>query len=397
MVENLKTFEENNALVPMRGFSDAEFSARLDAAQSAMKQNGIDAVLLMTEPEVRYFTGFQTLFWQSPTRPWFLILPASGKPVAVIPQIGSALMETTWIEDIRTWSAPTPQDDGVSLLIEALGAIVPRRGTLGIMMGHESHLRMPLADFDRLRSELHDVVIKDAATLIQNLRMIKSPAEIEKIAHICGIASQSFESAGSLFHAGQPLIEAFRSFRVECLRRGADDVPYLVGGAGQGGYRDVISPPSARPLQSGDILMLDTGAVFDGYYCDFDRNFSFGPATDRTRQVYDTLYQATDAGLDAARSGSTCRDVLNAMAQVIGVSHSNVGRMGHGLGMQLTEQPSLASFDHTVLREGMVITLEPSLSYGDGQLMVQEENVVITSGAPRLLSHRAPDRIKVLQ
>ena len=85
-----------------------------------MAERGIDALLVCTEPEVRYFSGFLTPFWQSPTRPWFLVVPCSGKPVAVIPEIGVPLMSATWLDDIRSWPAPQPEDEGVSLLAEAL-------------------------------------------------------------------------------------------------------------------------------------------------------------------------------------------------------------------------------------------------------------------------------------
>ncbi|MEC8564579.1 MAG: M24 family metallopeptidase, partial [Pseudomonadota bacterium] len=73
-----------------------------------------------------------------------------------------------------------------------------------------------------------------------------------------------------------------------------------------------------------------------------------------------------------------------------------VGRLGHGLGMQLTEWPSHAPFDNTVLRENMVITLEPSLGYGDGMIMVHEENIVVGDGPPRLLSARAPRDLPII-
>ena len=101
---------------PARGFPAAEFEARLERAQRAMHRAGLTALLLTTEPEVRWFSGFLTQFWQSPTRPWFLVVPARGKPAAVIPGIGAACMGRTWIEDIRTWSSPDPADDGVGLL-----------------------------------------------------------------------------------------------------------------------------------------------------------------------------------------------------------------------------------------------------------------------------------------
>jgi Xaa-Pro aminopeptidase len=368
-----------------------------------MSAKGLSGILLMSEPDVRYFSGFLTQFWQSPTRPWFLFIPVDKKPIAVIPEIGAALMRTTWIDDIRTWGAPAPKDDGISLLQDLLEPLSKHGEKLGVMKGHETSLRMPLGDYERLLSGLPGVEIVDATDILRSLRMVKSAAEIEKIAHICGIASRTFERASDIFHKGQPLAEAFRAFRMECLAQGADDVPYLAGGADQGGYRDIISPPSQRLLESGDILMFDTGATFDGYYCDFDRNFAIEQADDHSRRAYDTLWRATEAGLSAARPGTTCRELFQAMQNVISESEpylddkgGEVGRYGHGLGMQLTEQPSHAAFDETVLEENMVITLEPSLSYGDGLIMVHEENLVVQNGAPRLLSVRATPELPII-
>ena len=120
----------------MRGFHPAEFKTRAQNAQIEMVCEGIDALLLTTEPEVRYFTGFLTRFWESPTRPWFLILPQSGDPIAVIPSIGADLMAKTWVRDIRTWTAPNPIDDGISLLADTLSEVLPKSAKLGIPSGH---------------------------------------------------------------------------------------------------------------------------------------------------------------------------------------------------------------------------------------------------------------------
>ena len=107
-------------MIPERGFPQIEFEQRLEKAQRLMSEKDLDVMFFCTEAEVRYFTGFLTQFWQSPTRPWFLCLPRKGNPVAVIPEIGADCMERTWIEDIRTWSSPHPDDDGVRLLQETL-------------------------------------------------------------------------------------------------------------------------------------------------------------------------------------------------------------------------------------------------------------------------------------
>ncbi|MEM7257006.1 MAG: Xaa-Pro peptidase family protein, partial [Pseudomonadota bacterium] len=383
---------------PARGFNDSEYAARTDNAQRLMRSAGLSGLLLMTEPEVRYFSGFHTQFWQSPTRPWFVFVPASGKPVAIIPEIGADLMRRGWIDDIRTWSAPAPADDGISLLCELLSPLANANATIGVMKGHETSLRMPLADWERLQTTTTGLNIEDATTLLQGLRMVKSAAEIEKLSHICSIGSATFADAPHFISEGTPLEEVFREFKRTALANGADDAPYLVGGAGPGGYTDVISPPSRRALKSGDILMMDTGCTWDGYYCDFDRNWAITRADDNARRAYDVLWHATQAGIEAARTGHTCRDLFNAMSAVIQeIDHSggDIGRLGHGLGMQLTEQPSHAAFDTTELKEHMVLTLEPSLTYGDGLTMVHEENIVIEANGARLLTTRAPQELPV--
>ena len=96
--------------LPPRGFPVEEYERRTTTAQSMLAEQSLDALLVCTEPEIRYFTGFFTPFWQSPTRPWFVVLPLEGRPMAVIPSIGTTLMRGTWVSDIRTWPAPRPAE-----------------------------------------------------------------------------------------------------------------------------------------------------------------------------------------------------------------------------------------------------------------------------------------------
>lgn len=383
---------------PQRGFPTAEFEARVDRAQALMADAGIDAMLLSTEPEVRYFTGFLTPFWQSPTRPWFVIVPAAGQPVAVIPTIGHSLMDTLWISDIRTWPAPEPADDGVSLLSETLNELVPPGGAIGVPSGHETHVRMPLNDLSRVRRGVGERRFVDATDVVRTLRMVKSDLEIEKTRHICGLVSGGFEGLPQLLSAGMTEREAFRAFRIDLLQRGADDVPYLVGASGPA-FDDVIKQPSDRVIEPGDLLMFDTGSVFDGYYSDFDRNYAFGHADDDAHRAYETVWAATEAGLAMLRPGVTTTDLWRAMAEVMeagGSIGNSVGRLGHGLGSQLTEWPSNTGEDNTMIREGMVLTLEPGMSWAPGHMMLHEENVVVRSDGAELLSRRAPAELPII-
>ena len=375
----------------MTDFPRAEYEARLEAANRAMQANNLDAILLASEAEVRYFTGFRTQFWQSPTRPWFVILRRDQTPLAIIPEIGAELMARSDIAEIEAWPAPRPHDDGLSLLKDRLANCQ----RLGVLMGHETTFRMPLNDVFELRAALHAEWI-DATDIIRDLRMVKSDREIAYIRQICGIASQGFARVPEIANTGQSLSSVFREFKRMLLELGADDVPYLVGGVDHPSYDDVISPPDDRPLSNGQILMLDTGATLNGYFCDFDRNYAVGTPTESAQRAYAKLYDATDAAMEMARPGVRACDLFAAMAKSMDTQNSDVGRFGHGLGMQLTEWPSLAAWDETIIRENMVLTLEPSIEVDGGGIMVTEENILITDGAPILLSTRAPKELPVL-
>ena len=367
-----------------QGFTIAEFKARLKRAQGRMDDADLDAILLTTEPDIRYFTGYLTRFWESPCRPWFLVLPRAGDPIAVIPSIGAALMARTWISDIRTWRAPDLDDDGIGLLAETLRTLGPRIGTPS---GLQSHLRMPLDDFGRLNAALPKPIGADAG-ILRSLRLVKSDAEIEKIKTACHIATRAFERVPEIARVGQPLAAVFRDFQRLCLEEGADWVPYLAGAAAQGGYGDVISPADERPLTAGDILMLDTGLVHDGYFCDFDRNFAIGNPSPDVAAGHSRLIEATYAAFEAARLGNTAADLFNVMDKIVtgGAGGSEAGRYGHGLGMNLTEWPSLIPTDHTPLVPGMVLTLEPGIELEPGRALVHEENIVIRENGAEWLS-----------
>ncbi|MEM8554157.1 MAG: Xaa-Pro peptidase family protein [Pseudomonadota bacterium] len=381
---------------PPRGFAEAEFRSRVTRIQAKMQSSGLDAILVTTEPEVRYVTGFLTRFWESPSRPWFVIVPASGDPVAVIPSIGAHLMGQTWLNDIRTWPSPHPTDDGIGLVSDTLAEFTPPKGRIGVPSGAETHLRMPLKAWAELQSRLGARVFAADDDILRDARMVKSPAEIAKSRQACAIANRAFDRVSQIAAEGVPLDQVFRHFQTLCLAEGADWVGYLAGAAGQGGYGDVISPATDTPLAVGDVLMLDTGCVWDGYFCDFDRNFSVGPPMTEVATAHSKLLEATAAAFEAAKPGATAAELWAAIEAVVR-GGPDAGRFGHGLGMQLTEGLSILPHDHTILREGMVLTLEPSVEVSPGRLMVHEENIVITATGAEYLSDPATGDLPVLE
>jgi len=364
-----------------------------------MAEQKLDAIFLTTEPNVRYFSGFFSQFWESPTRPWFLIIPAKGKPIAVIPEIGASGMADTWIDDIHTWASPDPVDDGITLVANVLNSITRRYGRVGATLGIESCIRMPLNNFVALSSKLRSFEFVDVAVQIHQLRSVKSKAEIQKIRRACDLAQAGFSRIPKHARQGKTEREICKQMHIDMLEAGADNVKYLISGSGPDGYDSIIMGPTDRRINQGDILIIDTGAVYDGYFSDFDRNFSFGRPSDVTLQAYQAVYNATDAGFNAARPGATTTDIFNVMWSIMetaGAIGNTVGRMGHGLGIQLTEWPSITATDNTPLVPGMVITLEPGMEFVPGKSMVHEENLVITETGAEYLSVRCSPELVVI-
>nr|WP_235864286.1 Xaa-Pro peptidase family protein [Pseudorhizobium flavum] len=365
-----------------------------------MSRTGLDAIVLTSEANVEYLSGFETTFaWVTPSRPWYFVVPRVGDAIAIIPEIGlTNWQNTSWCDRIETWPSPRPADEGISLLATHLDQISRRHGKVGFEIGPESRIGMPVSDLLRMQKSLGFELV-DCTMLMAAVRSIKSASEINRIRHICEIAGKAFAELPSTVRVGDTEKEIYRGFSANLLLNGADKVPYVSIASGQGGYESIIMGPTDRIARKGDVLILDTGSKCGGYFCDYDRNFSFGPPSAEVARVYEALWHATDAGIEAARPGKTAADVFHAQADVLisyGFEVGNVGRFGHGLGKVITEHPSNAPGDETVLLPGMVLTVEPSAMFGGG-IMAHEEDIVITEGEAEVLSPRASREIQVIE
>ncbi|WP_351119225.1 Xaa-Pro peptidase family protein [Psychrobacter sp. SMN/5/1215-MNA-CIBAN-0208] len=382
-----------------RGFEQSEFEERTARAQKVMHNMKLDAMFFTTEPNVRYFTGFHTQFWKSPTRPWFIVIPVEGKPIAVVPEIGASGMAETWVDDIITWPSPRPEDDGISLVADTLNMLPNRYGRVGATLGIESHLRMPINNYLQLTEKVNKEFV-DISLAVHDLRQIKSQAEIEKTREVCRITNFGFNKLPSYARVGMTEREICKQLRIDMLQEGADECPYIIAGSGYDGYDSIIMGPTDRAIEDGDVLIIDTGAARDGYFSDFDRNWAFGHASEQTKAAYRATYEATTKGFEAARPGATTTDIYNAMWGVLeanGALGNDVGRLGHGLGIELTERPSITATDNSVLKAGMIMTLEPGMVYAPGKSMVHEENIVITEDGAEWLSVRAEPELIIIK
>lgn len=387
---------------PGHDWPEHEFAERVERARKALAEAQLDALLVTHPVNFKYFTGLRSEFLVSPTRPWYLLVPREGDPVAIVSEAGRVAMETTTnITDVRTWPSPRWADEGLTLVLDAVHHLPPGTGRIGCEMGPETRLGIPAQDFLHLTQHVapsHKFV--DGSAVIRTLRMVKSRAELDVLRKICQLTSAGYAAVPDLVRPGDAPASLCNRLRLFVLGQGANHAPFIASTAAKPCYREgeVILSPSEHVLGDGDVLFIDSGFTLDGYYSDFDRNWAIGSATDAVRGAYERVYFATEVGIEATRPGARVADIFNAMATYLSpygeISHP--ARMGHGLGLALTEPPSVTSYEDVVLRPGMVITIEPTLMFEPPMLMMHEEVVVVTDLGAELLTTRASAELPLL-
>ncbi|TWB86054.1 Xaa-Pro aminopeptidase [Bradyrhizobium macuxiense] len=394
--------------IPYAPFPQIEYQNRVEQARRLMKKCAFDALLVTSEHNLRYFVGEVSSTPHGTTRPRFLLIPSSGDVLAIVPTgVDQFYRETTWVRNCRTWPGPNPKDEGVSTLATALCDLLPEDARIGTELGAESRLGFPVGDFLRVAEAIKPRMFVDASDpIFTPLRMIKSPLEIDRIRTLCGIVSEAFNDLPAKLRPGMTEREACRVFELDCFIRGVEKTTRVQGLSGRGGVTRPYGVPTNRVLSNEDLLYIDAGFLFDFYWCDFPRKFSFGTPDPHTNDAYQIVWDATEAGIAAVKPGIQICDLWTAMSDVLHGSNSrskvtNIGRMGHSMGLWMPELPSVQPDDKTILKPGVIINIEPSTSYtsyfdGSAKLMLHEEVVVVTEAGAELLTFRAPRTMPVV-
>jgi Xaa-Pro dipeptidase len=378
-------------------FEKAEFERRWERARSLMQDAGLDALFVTSESNFRYLSGHVTPFWVSKSRPLFFILPRGGRPVLLVTRNQvTAARATSWVEDVRSWEGFVTE--GVDLTVETLGELGLTRGRIGAELGFEQRLGLPVQDFLALERRLPDATFVDAANVFWEARLIKSPAEIEYLRRSARIASQAYREVFEVVRAGITEREIFASYAASTIRQGAERPGYVPVTSGPGNYDRIATSPSARALQKEDLLWMDGGAVYRGYWSDFARMAAVGSATDLQKRYYRAACATMNKCIRAVRPGGT----MASLVQIALTEFENAGivlnahsRIGHGIGLDITEPPSINAAETVRIAPGMALTMEPTASAEFGFFQL-EENFVVTPEGVELFTEPAPEELPIV-
>jgi len=224
--------------------------------------------------------------------------------------------------------------------------------------------------------------------LVETMRQIKEPAEIERIGEAAGIADRGFEHILSVLRPGITEAEIALELEFHMRRHGSEEMPFppIVASGPNGARPHAI--PGQRHLQAGDMVVIDFGAAVGGYCSDMTRTVGIGRVSDEQRRLYAAVLEANEAGLASVRSGIPCVEVDLAAREVLerhGLGDAFTHGVGHGVGLDIHEMPTLGRRSVESLREGAVVTVEPGV-YVEGLAGVRIEDLVVVeqSGYRRL-------------
>ncbi|MEA5366196.1 Xaa-Pro peptidase family protein [Amycolatopsis sp., V23-08] len=342
---------------------------RRAALRDSLTDAGLDALLVTDLLNIRYLTGF------------------TGSNAAVLVHAGGD-GQTLFCTDGRyTTQSAAEVPDLETVVDRASAAALVKRVAKDWKVGFESQ-HVSVEEYEDLRKH---VELTRTPGLIEKLRLVKDEAEIEALRQACAAADRALDdlvAAGGL-RPGRTELEVARDLEHRMLEHGSAE-PSFASIVAAGAHSAI---PHHRPthaeLKRGDFVKLDFGATVDGYHSDMTRTFVLGEPADWQREVYDLVHAAQAAGVDAVAPGVEVSDVDAAARSVIaaaGRGEEFAHGLGHGVGLQIHEAPSLAATGVGTLSAGMAVTVEPGVYLaGRGGVRI-EDTLVVRAGEPELLT-----------
>ena len=381
---------------------------RLARAQRALAEARLDALLCWKDENVRYLTGLraQIIAGKSALLNGCLLF-REGSPVLLasggeVQRVGVVM---PWIEEVH--AVPIMEARGlVRRAVEATIAPVLRHR--GLDRGRIGVDELAFCQLEALREFMPEAALVDGDAVMQAARLIKLPEEIALMEEACAIGEAVTQAAIDAVRPGARETEVVAAAMHELFRLGGEmahvTTPFVASG-------EHMSPPnriaSDKIIREGDLVFIDIGAMWAGYFGDLGRTVICGRPSRRQQEVYSAVHEALMAGTRAMAAGNTNDDVARAVrgaAERWGLAEHFISLfIGHGVGMGANEPPyigeELPGAETVTLREGMTFAVEPLIWVpgvrGGGGVRL-EDTILVTPAGGRSLSRAAfDDRLMV--
>jgi Xaa-Pro aminopeptidase len=274
---------------------------------------------------------------------------------------------------------------------EALRDVLGGLGALGRRIGLDEAGVLP-ATWQRLGEQVGTTTIVPGYAHFRTARMIKSPEEVQRLERAALIAEDGIAAMLGMLKPGVTEREAATVFEQEVLRKGAQPFFTVVTMGGRAALADVYASDAA--LKAGDLIRFDLGCVYQGYRSDISRTAVMGAPSEKQRRYYDAMRDGEKAAIAAMKPGVPVSQIFETAMRVTreqGMPHYERFHVGHGIGLEPYDPPTINATTQTALEPGMVFCVEtPYYEHGWGGVQV-EDAVEITAGGVRRLTQSSQE------
>ena len=391
---------------PMMDFPLEEYEDRIAKLRLQMKELDVDGVMITGEENTRYFCGLQSIVWGSRiSTPGVLLVNKDGEMALIGSKSAMRVKAETSCVDLDYISCNSRLNDpGVPATYSgAICAAFKRlgidKGRIGFESGPVTRLHMNYGCFLELKALMPSVEWVQFSKGIWNLRSVKSKREIEIFRRLCTISGKCFEKAFSSIHFGKTTErEFYEIFAAEAFRLGADKMPPLIVQFGQGRYVQLNCPPSNKVITNTkhDFIFADTGPSMKGYITDTIRMAVIGGMDEQQAELYKMVVDGLDNCLSLVEPGVPCAEISSKLDKMVADRgfddvHWTKFWVGHGVGLDVHELPTLSYECDMVLKPGMILSVEPMMLHKDKGMIAIEHNILVTEDGYENLTPYLPE------
>ncbi len=346
-------------------------TARIDKLVKSLKKSGLDFLLVTTPSHLRYLCGF------SGSNGLALI---SGTQRLFLTDFRYKDQVKEEVKGFQTQIA----DRELFISLTNVKKLLQRKFRLGFEAKNLSY-----ASYQKIKEVLPKAKLVPTNNLVEELVAQKEPKELEKIRKAAEIVDEVFDEIVPQIKPGVSEMDLAAELEYRMKKKGASGSAFEPIVAS--GYRSALphGRASNKKLKKGEFVTLDFGAVYAGYVSDLTRTVLLGRANERQRKIYSIVYQAQRKGIAALEAGKAARAVDQVAREFIkekGFGPNFGHGLGHGIGVQVHESPILNPRSSDVLKENMVVTIEPGIYISKWGGVRIEDDVLVTSNGPEVLT-----------
>ena len=368
-------------------FDEIEYENRWKKCQQEMEKEELDVLVLSQLNNITYITGFKSNLFSCNFRPYLCLMRKEKLPILLVPNLElNSAKEQTCLTDIRSWGSGGDAKDAIELLEKIFKEEKLFNCIIGMELDQRLDAEISKKDFIKLQDFFKNCILKSCSGLMWKLRRIKSKKEIDFIQEACRIADVSFNVVIETINAGISEQEARKIIGRTILDEGGDLEGFTIVVSGRDRHDSFYSYRSDKIIEKGEMVSIDIGVVFKGYWTEITRIVFIDSISDNEKTLYQAIQKIHEVAIKAIKPGITTKEMdiaTRAVAKQLGYEDILMGHgSGHGIGLDLLEPPFLNIYDKNILEPGMCFAVEPGIVHPEiGQFRFQDTIVVSEKGS----------------